>query len=44
MGKICFFCNLNNVIKMGLKQGKQRRLCKNCERVFAPSSRKIKLY
>ncbi len=33
------FCGSNNVIKKGLKKGRQRWLCKNCGRVFAPSSR-----
>ena len=39
MGKICFFCGSNKVIKKGLKQGKQRWLCKTCGHIFTPSSR-----
>lgn len=39
MGKICFFCGSNKVIKKGLKQGKQRWLYKTCGHIFTPSSR-----
>lgn len=39
MGKICFFCGSNQVIKKGLKQGKQRWRCKTCGHMFVPSSR-----
>ncbi len=39
MGKICFFCGSNRVIKKGLKNGKQRWFCKACERLFSSSSR-----
>lgn len=39
MGKKCFFCGSNSVIKKGLKQGKQRWRCKRCGRVFAPNTR-----
>lgn len=38
MGKICFFCGRNDVIKKGLKNGKQRWFCKACGKFF--SSRK----
>lgn len=39
MGKICFFCGCNKVIKKGLKLGRQRWLCKSCGRLFSSSSR-----
>lgn len=39
MGKICFFCGSNKIIKKGLKNGKQRWFCKACERLFSSSSR-----
>lgn len=39
MGKICFFCGSNRVIKKGLKNGNQRWFCKACERLFSSSSR-----
>ena len=34
MGKICYFCGKNDVIKKGLKNGKQRWHCKACGRYF----------
>lgn len=39
MGKICFFCGCNKVIKKGIKQGKQRWLCKSCGCLFSSTSR-----
>ncbi len=49
MGKICFFCGRNDVIKKGLKNGKQRWFCKACGKVFssrkrADKKRMIELY
>jgi transposase-like protein len=42
MGKICYFCGKNDVIKKGLKNGKQRWHCKACGRYFLSRMRSKK--
>ncbi len=35
MGKICFFCASNNTVKKWVAHGRQRWLCKACDRLFS---------